>query len=135
MEALDTLLNELQENLQMPSQASLYHLSDLDSRDLVRVRRAWRVLPTELRREMPSVPASLPLRRLLEVLLETHRVHIALVVDEYGGTAGLVTLEDAVETLLGLEIIDEMDEHENMQALARRRWAERVRSMGLVVDR
>jgi CBS domain containing-hemolysin-like protein len=89
---------------------------------------------TELRREMPSVPASLPLRRLLEVLLETHRAHIALVIDEYGGTAGLVTLEDAVETLLGLEIVDEMDKHENMQALARRRWAERVRSMGLVVD-
>jgi CBS domain containing-hemolysin-like protein len=89
---------------------------------------------TELRREMPSVPASLPLRRLLEVLLETHRAHIALVIDEYGGTAGLVTLEDAVETLLGLEIVDEMDETVDMQALARRRWAERARTMGLVVD-
>ena len=52
MEALEILLNELQENLQMPSQASLYHLSDLDNRDVVRVRRAWRVLPTELRQEM-----------------------------------------------------------------------------------
>lgn len=88
----------------------------------------------ELRREMPSVPASLPLRRLLEVLLETHRAHIALVIDEYGGTAGLVTLEDAVETLLGLEIVDEMDEHVNMRALARRRWEERARSLGLDVD-
>ena len=87
---------------------------------------------TELRREIPSVPASLPMRRLLEVLLETHRAHIALVIDEYGGTAGLVTLEDAVETLLGLEIVDEMDEHVNMQALARRRWSERARTMGLV---
>lgn len=88
----------------------------------------------ELRREMPSVPASLPLRRLLEVLLETHRAHIAMVIDEYGGTAGLVTLEDAVETLLGLEIVDEMDEHVNMQALARKRWVDRARSLGLVVD-
>lgn len=89
---------------------------------------------TELRREMPSVPDGLPLRRLLEVLLETHRAHIAMVIDEYGGTAGLVTLEDAVETLLGLEIVDEMDQHEDMQALARRRWAQRARTMGLEVD-
>lgn len=89
---------------------------------------------TELRRDMPTVPDSLPLRRLLEVLLETHRAHIALVIDEYGGTAGLVTLEDAVETLLGLEIVDEMDQHVDMQALARRQWAERARTMGLVVD-
>ncbi|MEN8008548.1 MAG: CBS domain-containing protein, partial [Candidatus Krumholzibacteriota bacterium] len=89
----------------------------------------------ELRREMPSVPATLPLRSLLDVLLETHRAHIALVIDEYGGTAGLVTLEDAVETLLGLEIVDEMDTNVDMQALARRRWAERVRTKGLVVDK
>jgi len=89
---------------------------------------------SELRREMPSVPANLPLRRLLEVLLETHRAHIALVIDEYGGTEGLVTLEDAVETLLGLEIVDEVDEHADMQALARRRWMKRARTMGLVVD-
>ncbi len=52
MELLDTLLNELQENLEMPSQASLYHLSGLDNRDLVRVRKAWRRLPTELRQKM-----------------------------------------------------------------------------------
>jgi CBS domain containing-hemolysin-like protein len=90
------------------------------------------LLLTELRREMPSVPASLSLRRLLVVLLETHRAHIALVIDEYGGTAGLATLEDAVETLLGLEIVDEMDEHVDMQALARQRWSERARTMGLV---
>lgn len=89
---------------------------------------------TELRRDLPSVPGTLPLRRLLDVLLETGRAHIALVIDEYGGTAGLVTLEDAVETLLGLEIVDEMDENVDMQALARRRWAERARTMGLVVD-
>jgi CBS domain containing-hemolysin-like protein len=89
---------------------------------------------TELRRDMPSVPATLPLRRLLDVLLETHRVHIALVIDEYGGTAGLVTMEDAVETLLGLEIVDEMDQTVNMRVLARRRWRERARAMGLEVD-
>lgn len=89
---------------------------------------------SELRRDMPSVPATLPLRRLMDVLLETHRVHIALVIDEYGGTAGLVTMEDAVETLLGLDIVDEMDQAVNMRLLARRRWQQRARTMGLDVD-
>jgi len=88
----------------------------------------------ELRREIPSVPSTLPLRQLLKVLLERREANIALVVDEYGGTAGLATLEDAVETVLGLEIIDEMDENEDMQALARRRWADRARARGLPVD-
>ena len=61
------------------------------------------------------------LSALLEFLLD-QRQHIALVVDEYGGTKGLVTTEDVVETLLGMEIVDEMDQVEDMQALARLQW-------------
>jgi CBS domain containing-hemolysin-like protein len=50
-----------------------------------------------------------------------HRRHIFVVVDEYGGVAGLVTLEDLIETLLGKEIVDETDKAVDLQEMARRR--------------
>jgi CBS domain containing-hemolysin-like protein len=86
-----------------------------------------------LRRDLLTVSGTMPLSGLLEFFLD-HRQHIALVVDEYGATKGLVTLEDIVETLLGLEIVDEMDKVEDMQSLARRQWEKRARAMGLQVD-
>ncbi len=55
---------------------------------------------------------------------------MAIVVDEYGGTSGLITLEDLIETLLGMEIVDESDSVEDMQVLARRLAAERSAAAG-----
>ncbi len=85
----------------------------------------------DLRRTLLVVPESLPLHRLLERLLE-RKEQIALVIDEYGGTAGLVTLEDVVETLLGTEIVDEADTAQDMQELARQRWLRRAERLGLI---
>ena len=73
----------------------------------------------------------LTLSLLLERFLDS-REHIALVVDEYGGTAGVVAMEDVVETVLGLEIVDEADKHRDMQELAREQWLRRAKRLGLV---
>jgi putative hemolysin len=61
----------------------------------------------QLAREPLVVPGSLPLSRLLRDF-QARRIHLAVVVDEYGGTDGLVTLEDVLEELVG-EIVDETD--------------------------
>jgi len=79
----------------------------------------------DLRRELLTVPEAMSLSNLFEMFLD-RREHMALVVDEYGGTAGLVTMEDIVETLLDLEIMDEVDTIEDMQTLARHQWARRM---------
>jgi len=64
------------------------------------------------------VPESAKLAKVLEQFIE-RREHLFLVVDEYGATVGIVTLEDVLETLLGVEIMDETDSVEDMQKLAK----------------
>ena len=87
---------------------------------------------SSIRRDMTTVPRSMRLAKLLELLLK-ERQHIALVVGEYGGTDGLVSLEDVVETLLGIEIVDELDSVEDMQALARKKWEHRAEAFGIAI--
>jgi CBS domain containing-hemolysin-like protein len=56
-------------------------------------------------------------------MLAAKRMHLAVVLDEYGGYEGVVTMEDAIETLLGKEIVDEFDPAVDMQKLARAKGA------------
>ncbi len=86
-----------------------------------------------LRRPIISVAANTPLSQLLEQMLD-RRQHIAIISGDYGGTRGLVTMEDILETLLGAEIIDEMDKVEDMQAWARERWQKRARAQGILIE-
>ena len=74
-----------------------------------------------IRRNIVVVPESSPLFKVWETLLEK-KEHIALIVDEYGGMDGIVTMEDIIETLLGFEIVDEKDTIADMRQYAKERW-------------
>jgi len=78
----------------------------------------------EVKRNITVVPNSIMLFSLWEKLL-LNKEHIALVVDEYGGVDGVVTLEDIIETILGLEIVDEKDTITDMQQYAKSKWESR----------
>jgi CBS domain containing-hemolysin-like protein len=78
----------------------------------------------DIKREIVIVPYTVSLFWLWEILLEK-KEHIALIVDEYGGVDGVVTMEDIIETLLGLEIVDEKDTITDMQKYAKERWKSR----------
>lgn len=86
----------------------------------------------DIKREVLVVRENFPIPDLFSHFT-AKREHIAIVVDEFGGTAGLVTMEDVIETLLGLEIVDERDSAANMQALARKQWEQRAKDVGLLV--
>jgi CBS domain containing-hemolysin-like protein len=80
-------------------------------------------------RNIQVVPEHMPIPTLFNRLLEKQD-QIALVVDEYGGTAGLISMEDIIETLLGMEIIDETDQVADLQTWARNNWEKRSRRLG-----
>ncbi|MGB0495258.1 MAG: CNNM domain-containing protein, partial [Kangiellaceae bacterium] len=72
------------------------------------------------------VTEKLSVQHLIDLFIK-QRAHLFLVEDEFGQTAGIVTLEDAIETLLGCEIVDESDTVEDMQELARGKYRDRLR--------
>lgn len=85
------------------------------------------------KREITFVFSKMRLFDLLDLMLNT-RIHIAVTVGEFGEVKGLVTLEDVLETLLGLEIVDEIDRVEDMQDLARQLMQKRSARLGMLVE-
>lgn len=84
-----------------------------------------------LKRDIPITSEDTPIPDLFERFIK-ERTHLAMVVDHYGNTIGLVTMEDIIETLMGLEIMDESDNVEDMQVLARQNWEKRAKKLGLL---
>jgi len=86
---------------------------------------------SSIKRELLVTKRNTPIPQLFETFIEKREL-IALVVDEYGSVSGLVTMEDILETLLGLEIMDESDTVEDLQLLARKKWEERAKRTGII---
>ncbi len=86
---------------------------------------------SKIRRDILVTKRDTPIPQLFETLI-AKREHIALVVDEYGSVSGLVTMEDVIETLLGLEIMDESDHVADLQMLARKNWEARAKRTGII---
>ena len=79
-----------------------------------------------LKRDILVVQDNQHLFNLFETLTR-RRSHAAIAVDNYGSLVGIITLEDIVETLFGMEIMDESDAVPDLQQHAARLWAERVK--------
>lgn len=86
---------------------------------------------SEIKREILVTERDTPIPSLFDTLVKK-REHVVLVVDEYGSVSGLVTMEDVIETLLGLEIMDESDSVADLQELARKNWETRAQKAGVI---
>lgn len=87
----------------------------------------------ELKREVQRVRDDETLDLLMRDFLDKGH-HFALVTDNYGTVTGLLTLEDILETVIGVEIMDESDQVPDLQALARQLWRERREKRGLTTE-
>tara|TARA_B100000902_G_scaffold189513_1_gene181250 strand:+ start:195 stop:1250 length:1056 start_codon:yes stop_codon:yes gene_type:complete len=89
------------------------------------------LLIKEFKRNILTIPPSVTLFNLWDQILEK-KEHISIVIDEYGGLAGIVTMEDIIETLIGLEITDENDTVIDMQKYAKNKWKSKQKKQNII---
>lgn len=85
----------------------------------------------EFKRDILTIPSSMTLFNLWDQILDK-KEHISIIIDEYGGLDGLVTMEDIIETLIGLEITDENDTVIDMQKYAKNKWAIKQKKQNII---
>ena len=78
----------------------------------------------EIKRDIVMYKEEMPVSEIWDSMLRNKR-HIACVIDEYGSFQGIITLEDIIETIVGLEIMDERDDVADLRQLALDRWHQR----------
>ncbi|RJP19253.1 MAG: HlyC/CorC family transporter [Candidatus Omnitrophota bacterium] len=100
----------------------------VNQRDLLRelIRDSSTKTVNEFKRPLKTVPESMPMDRLFANLIES-REPIRSVVDEYGVFAGIVTMEDVIEEIVGKEIVDEYDIVRDLRAYARALYSKRIK--------
>lgn len=84
-----------------------------------------------IKRDILYIQDNTPLNDFMNRLIKEN-AHIALINDEYGSVVGIASMEDLFETLLGIEIMDESDNVEDLQKLARKKWEERAKKIGII---
>ncbi|RBP51035.1 CNNM domain-containing protein [Arenicella xantha] len=84
-----------------------------------------------LKRDIIAIGQNFALTELFTTLMQ-RKEHIAVVLDDFGGMAGIVTMEDVIETMLGMEIIDETDTATDMRVLAQGLRKKRAKLLGAI---
>lgn len=119
----EALLND---NLYVYSRIPVYNESIDDIAGVVfkqtilekRVKKKKKTLLKDIMVPVHKVPENISVSTMFDMFIRM-KMHLFIVQDEYGQTSGVVTLEDALETLLGIEIVDEMDQVTDMQEFAK----------------
>ncbi|GAB5492761.1 MAG: CNNM domain-containing protein [Phototrophicaceae bacterium] len=88
----------------------------------------------DLKRTIAVVPETNSLASVFDEFIAKQE-HILLVIDEYGGTAGILTMEDAIETLLGIEITDESDVVDDLRKMAEQRYNSQQRLLESITNK
>jgi CBS domain containing-hemolysin-like protein len=100
---------------------------------LIAEKKSPEVSLATLKKPLTVLPETATILNSLKILMQ-QKVQIALVVNEYGSPLGLLTMEDLIESLLGMEIVDITDPVVNMQHLARSMWEQRIQEKGIMLS-